>query len=84
MAQSMAATEVNVAHAELEAIAADRLDRRHILEVRAEMPYISQCRASGKQIRRVPGRILRTVEALKLVGAHDCITKRKPQGGKHG
>lgn len=73
------ALHANRGHRTLEAFAAERLDRRHILAVRRYMPYISECRATGKRIRRVPRDILETVAKLKLVGAKDCVTRREQQ-----
>ncbi len=79
----MNARLVNEVHGGLEVASADRLSRRHIHAVLAVMPRISESRAKGKPIRRISSKVLRTVKELKLVGAHDCVTKPKKSTGRN-
>ncbi len=59
--------EVNTNHHELEVLSADRLNKRHMEEVKKHMPRIRECRKNNKLIRRVPSDVLETVRVLCLV-----------------
>ncbi|MSR71006.1 hypothetical protein EXS62_03125 [Candidatus Kaiserbacteria bacterium] len=61
------ALQVNREHAELEQYSAQRLDRRHILQVVKHMPTIRAARKAGRETKRIPRDVLVTVWQLCLV-----------------
>jgi hypothetical protein len=66
-AGDMAALAANHEHRVAEAVAANGIERRHMVAVQKAMPYVRECRRKGVLPRRLPKKILQTIADLRLV-----------------
>lgn len=66
-AGDLAVLDANFEHRVAETVAADHIERQHMLAVQKAMPYFRDCRDKGKLPHRLPKDILRTIADLRLV-----------------